>query len=1443
MRQHLCKQQSSKQVAALQQSPSSALTEPSVVKPKRTRNSILPTILWALALTLFLPKALNAQPPDETKPSWPTGPFTHKHFIYQINHRGEAALIDITPEAKDTITELTIPTFATYNELDFPVKTVGANSAQLSLPALKKLSIHYKIERIHKDFLQIPNLDSIILDAKRFILCEHSHQNRPYIKEFYHLLDSHPHVPIRLDTTHYTVHQDGNLIYSDSILFYVPPICSKSVLKLPDHIQVIHPHAIPYYSTIRHLILSNHILGLGLKGISGWDDYSITRCNAVNRPTDSVGTHIYYTLVADRSKASLNIRDHSIPRILAYHKSQSPLRFLIPKGHPLPELLNPLLEEHIIGETTRIHFKANTDFKLRACLQNWSTGVYEEWKTFESQDKALTVELQPGHAVLFSLTAQDGSQLHAILYKNDTITVDPFYHTPITEEQNLQIVFRTANHSLVQGHDFILSPDDSALTAWICDTALVSARATPALNTVKLFTKGAFAKAKRLQELILPDGIETIEPQALHGCQNLHLIAALGRIPKFPVNKPVNLPSLRIIYLHAEPDQTTAANIAALLKQATNLEIWIPKQNALKWKTLLNDSKLYERVIPISEDKLTLKSDNRFPIHLIVNGEKHTLSPDNPTLSIPRGALYRMTQEAPHPYKLKSLSCTTDGASIPAHTAAFLFGKRTVTAVYDSVTHPLTHSISGGEARVLIRNTHSNDTIECFPQCQIIDGAEVEVILRPTEQKSMGPAIVNAAFFYNPGSSIKVDRPLHFHHQLRPPQCRISLDPGISTRGVSIKIQDAALREIQPGEFIPKGTEIIISASASDPSKARIAHLCINGSHCIPGADLPVRLILNEDLKISIQMMDEKVRIIRTARAERYTTLRDSRRTILPRESTAEPGSTINLEFDAKGLKNYSRLLLIINDDTATLKPPFTGHRLTCDRDLRIDMITLRDTIAIHALVDPHRATIDLSGSSLRQTDGNYQTLYGDSITVRLTTKREYRLDSLKINGVQHPNPTSLRITQPTTITATLIRRLAQLHYKREPLNGSIIIRNENDTPIDSGTLVEPGALVTVTAIPAQGYHLTELTANGAPISGPHYTLILTDSILISAVFEPLRCIDQGNLCIDWAERIIVTADAMGKDTITIAPEEPLGLNANALTNHGRLRSITLGAHLTTLHPHALYGCSNIRELHLHNPNIKLPKNLFESIPLLHTLHLHFYAPEELKLPHLSPVQKQELLVVVPRGARHAFKAWAQDHAVKLTEAWSQLHFLPYSGHQALTIKVATRERFGSFTKAKEYRTPFTLNIPAGGAVTWQRTDSLNNRAIKLRINGKELTGATLLTPTQDTYIELCGEPLPIEPDDRIQTTISAQSGELISLWPNPFSESLTIQYRGSYPASYSILTPTGHTITAGTLNPGDTAIHTVEWPNGLYLLIIRAAGESSSSSTGSPLILKLIKR
>ena len=159
--------------------------------------------------------------------------------------------------------------------------------------------------------------------------------------------------------------------------------------------------------------------------------------------------------------------------------------------------------------------------------------------------------------------------------------------------------------------------------------------------------------------------------------------------------------------------------------------------------------------------------------------------------------------------------------------------------------------------------------------------------------------------------------------------------------------------------------------------------------------------------------------------------------------------------------------------------------------------------------------TTDGNGTvEVKATDG---TTYnsGDHIPVNteltITTKpnTSYETASLKVSGSDFTSGNTY--IAGSDLTAKGIDLSVEATFKLTPTytvtidgaisNGSIEVKKPDATTLNSGAnTVEENTLLTITATPASGYQVKQLTADGTPISGNTYTVV--GDVTLSAEFE-----------------------------------------------------------------------------------------------------------------------------------------------------------------------------------------------------------------------------------------------------------------------------------------------------------------------------------------------------
>ena len=122
---------------------------------------------------------------------------------------------------------------------------------------------------------------------------------------------------------------------------------------------------------------------------------------------------------------------------------------------------------------------------------------------------------------------------------------------------------------------------------------------------------------------------------------------------------------------------------------------------------------------------------------------------------------------------------------------------------------------------------------------------------------------------------------------------------------------------------------------------------------------------------------------------------------------------------------------------------------------------------------------------------------YGTSLTIEATPAQGYKLDSIKVNGARISG-LSFTVDSNSTVEAYFSKMKYTVTYT-QPANGTLTVKNGSQT-IHSGDSVEYGTVLTIEAIPDQGYKLDSIKVNGARISGLSFTV--TSSSVVEVYFS-----------------------------------------------------------------------------------------------------------------------------------------------------------------------------------------------------------------------------------------------------------------------------------------------------------------------------------------------------
>ena len=126
-------------------------------------------------------------------------------------------------------------------------------------------------------------------------------------------------------------------------------------------------------------------------------------------------------------------------------------------------------------------------------------------------------------------------------------------------------------------------------------------------------------------------------------------------------------------------------------------------------------------------------------------------------------------------------------------------------------------------------------------------------------------------------------------------------------------------------------------------------------------------------------------------------------------------------------------------------------------------------------------------GGSVTVLDGESPVASGSSVaegtelTITATPDEGYELATLTVNGEDFENGGSWLVVGDVNVVATFTE-VVRYEVTWEVENGTIEVSDENFTTVNEGDRVLPGTVLTINAVPADGYELESLTVNGTEI-------------------------------------------------------------------------------------------------------------------------------------------------------------------------------------------------------------------------------------------------------------------------------------------------------------------------------------------------------------------------
>lgn len=126
-------------------------------------------------------------------------------------------------------------------------------------------------------------------------------------------------------------------------------------------------------------------------------------------------------------------------------------------------------------------------------------------------------------------------------------------------------------------------------------------------------------------------------------------------------------------------------------------------------------------------------------------------------------------------------------------------------------------------------------------------------------------------------------------------------------------------------------------------------------------------------------------------------------------------------------------------------------------------------------------------GGSVTVLDGASPVVSGSSVaegtelTITATPDEGYELATLTVNGDDFENGGTWLVVGDVNVVATFTE-VVRYEVTWEVENGTIEVSDENFTTVNEGDQVLPGTVLTINAVPADGYELESLTVNGTEI-------------------------------------------------------------------------------------------------------------------------------------------------------------------------------------------------------------------------------------------------------------------------------------------------------------------------------------------------------------------------
>lgn len=169
---------------------------------------------------------------------------------------------------------------------------------------------------------------------------------------------------------------------------------------------------------------------------------------------------------------------------------------------------------------------------------------------------------------------------------------------------------------------------------------------------------------------------------------------------------------------------------------------------------------------------------------------------------------------------------------------------------------------------------------------------------------------------------------------------------------------------------------------------------------------------------------------------------------------------------------------------------------------------TTEDERIVITVSDMQLVTFSPKNGALRVVD-SYGNLYqsgdpitaGTVLTITATPENGYELQSLTVNGTTYSGSYTVG-SESVVIDAQFVQHIVKNIITYAPVNGTITVVDLNGKSYPSGSAVEKGVQLVITAKPATGYQFKSLTVDGIAASSNTVTVIFGEtSMSVAAEF------------------------------------------------------------------------------------------------------------------------------------------------------------------------------------------------------------------------------------------------------------------------------------------------------------------------------------------------------